>query len=76
MLFRSLRVLKTLRAKVTKPTHKLDPVKHCEVYLDKESGSCAHVDGYLCGFPHCSTLNHYRADKIAAQLKHQPRKKF
>lgn len=34
-----------------------DPVKHCQVY--KESG-CSHVDGYLCGYPDCSILEHWK----------------
>ncbi len=34
---------------------KNDPVYRCKVYLDKEGGSCAHVDGPLCNFDTCST---------------------
>jgi hypothetical protein len=37
-----------------------DPVHSCEVYLDKENGSCAHVDGMLCDFPTCKILKEYR----------------
>ncbi|BAW19181.1 hypothetical protein [Ralstonia phage RP12] len=36
-----------------------DPVKHCRVYLDKENGSCAHVDGMLCDFNTCSMRLEY-----------------
>lgn len=37
-----------------------DPVCGCDVYKDKENGSCAHVDGPLCDFPDCSILKMYR----------------
>ena len=40
-----------------------DPVYNCDLYLDKEAGSCAHVDGPLCDFPQCSMLADYRAQK-------------
>lgn len=43
-----------------------DPVKDCPVYLDKIGGSCAHVDGPLCGFPDC-----YLIDKHNAKIKNQ-----
>lgn len=37
-----------------------DPVYSCDLYRDKEAGSCAHVDGPLCDFPKCSMLSDYR----------------
>lgn len=37
-----------------------DPVYSCDLYRDKEHGSCAHVDGPLCDFPNCSMLAEYR----------------
>ena len=40
-----------------------DPVHSCDLYLDKEAGSCAHVDGPLCDFPECSMLADYRQQK-------------
>jgi len=40
-----------------------DPVYSCEMYHDKEAGSCVHVDGPLCGFPKCSMLADYRQQK-------------
>lgn len=45
------------------PEFSPDPVKECPVYLDKENGSCAHVDGFLCDFPDCSMIKDYRAQK-------------
>ena len=36
-----------------------DPVRSCEVYKDKENGSCAHVDGPLCDFPQCELRQCY-----------------
>lgn len=42
-----------------------DPVKHCEVYLDKKNGSCVHVDGMHCDFPTCSIRSNYLAEKEA-----------
>lgn len=42
-----------------------DPAKHCDLYRDKEAGSCAHVDGPLCDFPGCSMLRDYRESKLA-----------
>lgn len=40
-----------------------DPVHSCDLYRDKEAGSCAHVDGPLCDFPECSILADYRQQK-------------
>jgi hypothetical protein len=40
-----------------------DPVYNCEVYRDKENGSCAHVDGPLCDFPDCSLRKQYLEEK-------------
>ena len=40
-----------------------DPVHSCDLYRDKEAGSCAHVDGPLCDFPECSMLDDYRQHK-------------
>lgn len=40
-----------------------DPVHSCDLYRDKEAGSCAHVDGPLCDFPECSILADYRLQK-------------
>lgn len=40
-----------------------DPVHSCDLYRDKEAGSCAHVDGPLCNFPECSMLADYRQQK-------------
>lgn len=37
-----------------------DPVYSCELYRDREAGSCAHVDGPLCDFPECSMLAEYK----------------
>lgn len=31
-----------------------DPVKKCKVFL---TVGCSHVDGYLCKYPNCSSLN-------------------
>ena len=40
-----------------------DPVHSCDLYRDKEAGSCVHVDGPLCDFPECSMLADYRQQK-------------
>lgn len=40
-----------------------DPVYGCNLYRDKEAGSCAHVDGPLCDYPECSMLRDYRQQK-------------
>ena len=40
-----------------------DPVHSCDLYRDKEAGSCTHVDGPLCDFPECSILADYRQQK-------------
>lgn len=40
-----------------------DPVRHCEVYKDRANGSCAHVDGMLCDFPHCSIRKNYLEER-------------
>lgn len=40
-----------------------DPVYKCAVYLDKENGSCSHVDGYLCDMETCNILSDYLADQ-------------
>lgn len=40
--------------------HSNDPVLSCDLYRDKEAGSCAHVDGFLCDFPDCKMLKAYR----------------
>lgn len=40
-----------------------DPARSCAQYLDKEDGSCAHVDGPLCDFPKCSMLQEYKQRK-------------
>lgn len=40
-----------------------DSVYSCDLYRDKEAGSCAHVDGPLCDFPKCSMLAEYRQQK-------------
>jgi hypothetical protein len=40
-----------------------DPVYSCDLYRDKEAGSCPHVDGPLCDFPNCSMLSEYRQQK-------------
>lgn len=39
-----------------------DPVKECQVYLDKENGSCVHVDGMLCHYETCTTRLNYNHD--------------
>lgn len=40
-----------------------DPVKNCEMYRDKERGSCNHVDGPLCDFPYCDMREEYLKEK-------------
>ena len=40
-----------------------DPVYSCDLYRDKDAGSCAHVDGPLCDFPKCSMLAEHRQKK-------------
>ena len=40
-----------------------DPVRSCDMYRDKEAGSCSHVDGPLCDFHQCSMLAEYRQQK-------------
>lgn len=40
-----------------------DPVYSCDLYRDKDAGSCAHVDGPLCDFPGCSMLEEYIEQK-------------
>ena len=43
-----------------------DPVYSCDLYRDKEAGSCAHVDGptySVRDFPKCSMLAEYRQKK-------------
>lgn len=37
-----------------------DPVRGCDVYKDKASGSCVHVDGPVCDYPNCALLRKYR----------------
>lgn len=46
-----------------------DPVHSCELYLDKEAGSCTHVDGLLCDFPKCSMLSKYQNNKEGMTIK-------
>lgn len=46
-----------------------DPVYNCDVYLDKENGSCSHVDGYLCDMETCQILKDYRDSFFAHQRK-------
>ena len=48
-----------------------DPVKDCPVYLDKEYGSCCHVDGPICPFPKCSMIDEYHVKKqeVAQSLR-------
>ena len=36
-----------------------DPVYSCELYRDKQSGSCVHVDGPMCDFPNCTMRAEY-----------------
>lgn len=38
-------------------THKLDPIKECDLYKDKD---CVFVDGPFCDFPNCSMLKKYK----------------
>jgi hypothetical protein len=45
-----------------------DPVKRCPVYLDKEHGSCSHVDGPLCDWPDCSMVEKYGKVKAAEEI--------
>lgn len=40
-----------------------DPVYGCNLYQDKDAGSCTHVDGLLCDFPRCSMLSKYQQKK-------------
>ena len=40
-----------------------DPVYNCELYLDKDAGSCSHVDGPLCDFPYCTLRVDYLDSK-------------
>jgi len=49
-----------------------DPVYSCDLYRDKEAGSCAHVDGPLCDFPKCSMLSDYRREKEGMTIKDDP----
>lgn len=51
-----MKIIQFLKRIFDDPT---DPVKHCEVYLDKANGSCVHVDGMLCDFPTCSMRKDY-----------------
>lgn len=46
-----------------------DPVYSCDLYRDKDAGSCAHVDGPLCDFPKCSMLAEYRQKKEGMTIK-------
>ena len=49
-----------------------DPVYSCDLYRDKDAGSCAHVDGPLCDFPKCSMLSDYRREKEGMTIYHDP----
>ena len=49
-----------------------DPVYSCDLYRDKEAGSCAHVDGPLCDVPKCSMLSDYRREKEGMTIKDDP----
>jgi len=40
-----------------------DPVVGCDLYRDQAAGSCAHVHGALCDYPHCSMLADYRRER-------------
>lgn len=40
-----------------------DPVYSCDLYRDKNAGSCAHVDGPMCDFPNCLMLDNYRHER-------------
>ena len=46
-----------------------DPVYSCDLYRDKDAGSCVHVDGPLCDFPKCSVLAEYRQQKEGMTIK-------
>ena len=40
-----------------------DPVHSCDLYKDKEAGSCVHVAGHLCDYPYCDILVEYLDSK-------------
>lgn len=46
-----------------------DPVYGCNLYHDKDAGSCTHVDGLLCDFPKCSMLSEYQQKKEGMTIK-------
>lgn len=49
-----------------------DPVYSCDLYKDKEAGSCVHVDGPMCDFPECSMLMDYKRSKEGFTIKDDP----
>lgn len=50
----------TLTLMLAHRNKKDDPVHHCSLYKDE---GCAHVDGPLCDYPHCTMLKEYLLKK-------------
>ncbi|CAK0780922.1 hypothetical protein CCP4SC76_7640010 [Gammaproteobacteria bacterium] len=50
-----------------------DPVKNCEVYLDKEAGSCCHVDGPHCDMEDCEIrFQYHKEERIIIMENNRP----